>query len=492
MTFNSYTFAIFLAVVVIVSRLIGGWPARKFFLLLSSYVFYAAWNAPFVVLLWISTVIDWHVSKRLHTADTARAKRLLLLVSLVSNLGILAYFKYGGMIVQSLNYSFRAAGLDLSLPGSSIILPVGISFYTFQTMSYTLDVYRGRLAPWDSFLDFALYVTFFPQLVAGPIVRATDFLPQCNEAKKGTFQQIVWGLSLLIIGLFCKVVVADSLMAPIADKVFGHVGSIGAVTSWAGVMAFSVQIFCDFFGYSICAIGIALCLGFSLPDNFRWPYASIGFSDFWKRWHISLSSWLKDYLYIPLGGNRCTTGRCYANLMLTMLLGGLWHGASWMFVVWGGLHGAFLVVERALRSAALPGRKILGRAPFPFLLSVVTYLAVCLTWVFFRARSIGDAFQLCRHMLDPLSIWREMLAVVSGSTSVWEHASYWLDRRLYMLVLVCVSATLLIHWVLRNSNLEHAFSRVWWPFRSMLLGVLLYLVLISSFGPDRAFIYFQF
>ncbi|MHC4180894.1 MAG: MBOAT family O-acyltransferase, partial [Planctomycetota bacterium] len=221
-----------------------------------------------------------------------------VLLSLITNLGLLGFFKYGGFLLENFVVLLNTAGIQYEPALPDIVLPVGISFYTFQTLSYTLDVYRGKTRPWMSFLDFALFVTFFPQLVAGPIIRSGDFLPQCIEPRRATGRQLSWGLTLLVLGLFEKIVVADGLLAPISDKVYAQAGEAGFLDAWCGTLAFSGQIFCDFAGYSTCAIGIALCLGFAIQDNFRFPYAAGGFSDFWRRWHVSLSSWLRDYLYI--------------------------------------------------------------------------------------------------------------------------------------------------------------------------------------------------
>jgi alginate O-acetyltransferase complex protein AlgI len=492
MLFNSYTFLIFLVVVLVVSRWIANWVWRKSFLLIASYVFYAAWNPPFVILLWISTLIDWHASKRIHRAISARAKNLFLLVSLAANLGMLFYFKYGGFVIENLNYLAERLGINHQFGNPSIILPVGISFYTFQTLSYTIDIYKGKMKPWHSFLDYALYVTFFPQLVAGPIVRAAEFLPQCTEKRQGTREQIGWGLSLLVIGLFAKVVVADGLTAPVVENVYAARGQAGFLSAWTGTLAFAVQIFCDFYGYSTCAVGAALCMGFSLPDNFRWPYAAIGFSDFWSRWHISLSSWLRDYLYIPLGGNRKGNFRTYVNLSVTMLLGGLWHGASWMFVIWGALHGGYLIAERLIAQTRVGKFSIWGSPIGRFLLSGFTFSLVCFTWVFFRARDIRQAFSLCSDMLD----LRQAVSVARGlvivGLSVSSLCPVWLGFSHYGITFLCTLSLLSVHWILRESDTESFFKRVPWIYRSFLLSVMLYLVAISIAGEDRAFIYFQF
>ncbi|MCA1714281.1 MAG: MBOAT family protein, partial [Gammaproteobacteria bacterium] len=319
MLFNSLTFIAFFAIVLALHNAPLSWRAKKLNLLLASYLFYAAWNPPFVILLWISTLVDWWAAGRIARTQAPAQRRALLLVSLATNLGLLGYFKYGGFLTRNFAEAMATLGIVWQAPAWDIVLPVGISFYTFQTMAYTLDVYLRRAAPAKSFLDFSLFVTFFPQLVAGPIIRPTDLVPQFATPRVATPRQLGWGLMLMVLGLFEKIVIADGLLAPVSDEVFGTKAVLHPADAWLGTLAFSGQIFCDFAGYTTCAIGIALTLGFSLPDNFRFPYAAIGFSDFWRRWHISLSTWLRDYLYVPLGGNRLGAGRTYVNLMLTML-----------------------------------------------------------------------------------------------------------------------------------------------------------------------------
>ncbi|MDX1665841.1 MAG: MBOAT family O-acyltransferase, partial [Saprospiraceae bacterium] len=347
MLFNSLGFLAFFAIVLALYYLPYAWKAKKLMLLVASYAFYALWNPPLILLLWISTIVDWMVGNRLYREENKSRRKMWLLLSLVVNLGFLGFFKYGGFLLENFTWMVNQMGANYQPLEWDIILPMGISFYTFQTMSYTLDMYFQRNKPARTFLDFALYVTFFPQLVAGPIVRSQELIPQFYEPKRATRQQFVWGIGLLTLGLFEKVVLADGLLAGTSDQVFGSDAPLATLDTWMGVLAFSGQIFFDFAGYSTCAIGIALTLGIVLPDNFRYPYAAIGFSDLWRRWHITLSTWLRDYLYIPLGGNRMGLGRTYVNLMITMLLGGLWHGAAWTFVAWGFLHGLYLSVERA-------------------------------------------------------------------------------------------------------------------------------------------------
>lgn len=399
MLFNSLSFLFFLAIILILYYApFFKWTHKKIMLLLASYLFYALWNPPLILLLWISTAVDWFVGNKLYKATNERQRRGLLLISLCVNLGFLAFFKYGGFLLENFIQLTHLAGFEFQAAAPDIILPMGISFYTFQTMSYTIDMYYKRIQPARSLLDFSLYVTFFPQLVAGPIVRSQELIPQFYEPKKVRWDQFYWGSFLLTLGLFMKVVLADVLLSDISDAVFGQAGLLHPLDSWTGTLAFSGQIFFDFAGYSTCAIGIALLLGFVLPDNFRYPYAAVGFSDFWRRWHITLSTWLRDYLYIPLGGNRNGATRTYVNLMITMLLGGLWHGAAWTFVFWGFLHGLYLGVERFLRQRI----SIQWTTWNTLLAALATYFLVNITWVFFRAESFGKAAEL----LSAMSFWQ--------------------------------------------------------------------------------------
>jgi alginate O-acetyltransferase complex protein AlgI len=471
--FNSLSFVLFFAVVLALHALPLAWRVRKFNLLLASYLFYAAWNPPFVLLLWLSTLVDWYVARAMHAEARRTRRRLLLLVSVVVNLGLLGYFKYGDFLLENWQALVAAAGLEFRPPAWDIVLPVGISFYTFQSMAYSLDVYLRRAVPSKSFLDFALFVTFFPQLVAGPIVRPSHLLPQFALPRRANREQFSWGLGLMTLGLFQKVVIADGLLAPAADKVFGADHSLVFIDAWLGTLAFSGQIFCDFAGYSTTAIGVALCLGFSLPDNFRFPYAAAGFSDFWRRWHISLSTWLRDYLYIPLGGNRKGSLRTYANLMTTMFLGGLWHGASWTFVVWGGLHGFFLAAERWLKRRG--GGRLLTRSRATRLGAVLaTYMLVNITWVFFRSPDFATAWRLLGSMsgLGPGG------AAILPTIRVIE-------------VALVIPAMVAIHWLMRDRTLTGLVERTPWWITSVAWAGMLFSIVVTQGGGD-AFIYFQF
>jgi len=471
--FNSLTFIVFLAIVVALHYAPLSWRMKKINLLIASYIFYGAWSPPFVLLLILSTAVDWKAAQWIHNAKTEGGRRFFLLLSLGANLGILGYFKYGEFLLGNFTALMKAIGIDHAPPEWNVILPVGISFYTFQTMAYSLDVYLRRAAPTKSPLDFALFVTFFPQLVAGPIVRPSQLVPQFAEPKQATRQQFFWGVALIIIGLFEKVVLADSFLAPAADGAFGHEGALAPLDAWTGVLAFSGQIFFDFSGYSTTAIGTALCLGFALPNNFLYPYAAIGFSDFWRRWHISLSTWLRDYLYIPLGGNQKGSVRTYINLMITMLLGGLWHGASWTFVVWGGLHGLYLAVERFLKEAIAP-RDWFKSAWFKAAIALVTYFLVNITWVFFRAQSFDAA----------LIYLASMFAAVAEPKKV-------LYFNAILPALIVVAGMVLAHWRMRSTSMEAVMEKTPQWVIAVTLTFMLFMLVITQ-GSDSAFIYFQF
>jgi len=471
MVFNSLTFVVFFLLVLGMHSLPLPWKAKKVNLLIASYIFYSAWNPPFVILLWVSTVVDWYAAQGLVKARREAARHAWMLLSVVANLGMLAYFKYGQFLLDNFTVLMTSLGVAYQAPHYDIVLPVGISFYTFATLSYTLDVYLRRAEPAHSFLDYALFVTFFPHLVAGPIMRPTELVPQFAQPRRATADQIRFGLALMTVGLFNKVVLADSFLSRAAEKVYDSDKLPGTLDAWIGTLAFSGQIFCDFAGYSTTAIGAALCLGFAMPDNFRFPYAAVGFSDFWRRWHITLSSWLRDYLYIPLGGNRLGARRTYLALMGTMLLGGLWHGANWTFVAWGGLHGLYLAVERVLRARFSNYRP----GPLAFVaLGLLTYMLVNLTWVFFRAKTFAKAWDVLKGML-----------ALNGS------AKPILETYYIVSVFVIVAAIVLVHWFMRARTLESVVARTPAAAVSLVWALLAFAIVIAQ-GSGSAFIYFQF
>ena len=332
MLFTQIEFLLFFIFCLISIYLTSSNRFRKGILLFASYYFYAYWDWRFLSLIIYSTLIDFIVGKYIARTKNQQVRKRLLFISLVSNLSVLGFFKYFNFFINSLSIPLAEIGLNVTT--LNIILPIGISFYTFQTLSYTIDIYRNKIPPTSSILDFSLFVAFFPQIVAGPIVRAAEFLPQLKVKRVINWDNLFIGFRLFTFGFFKKVFIADNL-AIFVDKVFENPSVFSSITILLGVIAFGIQIYCDFSGYSDMAIGIAKALGYELPLNFNYPYIAKNITDFWRRWHMSLSFWLRDYLYIPLGGNRKGTRRTYINLMLTMLLGGLWHGASWNFVVWG-------------------------------------------------------------------------------------------------------------------------------------------------------------
>ena len=471
MLFNSLSFVLFLVIVLALyySKFLN-WNSKKAMLLLASYVFYGLWNPPLVILLWISTMVDWTAGKKLAIEDNERKRKFWLILSMVVNLGFLVFFKYRDFLVDNFTTVVNTYGYGYKAQPVDIILPMGISFYTFQTMSYTIDMYLKRTERAKTFLDFALYVTFFPQLVAGPIVRAQDLISQFYEEKKATVNQFIWGLFLLTIGLFQKVVMADTLLSETADTVFGSSKLLHGIDAWVGTLAFSGQIFFDFAGYSTCAIGIALMLGIILPDNFKYPYASLGFSDLWKRWHITLSSWLRDYLYIPLGGNRHGVVRMYAALMITMLLGGLWHGAAWTFIVWGGLHGTYLILER-LQREYIPFKITAWNGIF---LAFITFSCVNITWVFFRARKFETAWNMIKSMFYMQTEGEKVLDTFS-----------------IIKVSTVIGLLFLCHWFMRNTSLKEVSLKMS-PWALGIVWAIMFFLIIIAQGSGEQFIYFQF
>ncbi|MFQ5554415.1 MAG: MBOAT family O-acyltransferase [Acidimicrobiia bacterium] len=470
MVFNSYEFAVFFAAVLALY-----WSLPKRYqnpvLLVASYVFYGAWDWRFLGLIWLSTITDFLVARRIETTAAPPLRRRLLLLSVMVNLGILGAFKYAGFFVESFAGLLDGLGLAANRPVLDVVLPVGISFYTFQTLGYTIDVFKGRLPAERRLGVFALYVAFFPQLVAGPIERARRLLPQLGAPRTApSTERITEGAGLIVIGLFKKVVIADGL-APIVNDVFADAGSASGLALLFGVYAFALQIYGDFSGYSSIARGTAKLLNIELMVNFRQPYLSKNITEFWRTWHISLSTWLRDYLYIPLGGNRTGVSRTYRNLMATMLLGGLWHGASWTFVVWGGLHGLYLAVHRSR------GRRDRPVEPRPFgvgdvLPALATFHLVGLAWIFFRAETFSQAFEVLRGIAG----WRE------GSVGF---EAFWL-------VLVLGAASLFLDLAQRNGRSATILPPLAPATRGAFVGLVLVAVLVFSGETPVPFIYFQF
>lgn len=471
MTFNSVVFFAFLAIFLPVYFALRSWTSRKVWLLAGGLVFYGWFNPRYLGLVFLSTTVDFVCVRILATRDDAKVRRVALTTSIVSNLSILALFKYFDFFATNVAAGLGAVGWHVSLPTLSLVLPVGISFYTFEAISYAVDVYKGRTSAARSYLDLLLFITFFPHLVAGPIVRARDFLPQLETRRRVDLTGLVVAAEWIVVGYFFKVGIADNLSSSV-DHVFVAPAATTTMEAWLGTIYFAAQIFCDFAGYTLIARGVAKVLGFDLTPNFDRPYIARGLSDFWRRWHISLSSWLRDYLYIALGGSRGGRLATYRNLMITMLLGGLWHGAAWTFVAWGGLHGLYLVVEHALRQRG--GRESTRPASVGRDLAriAVTFGLVLVAWVFFRAASVTDALVLLRTMLSPWSWTRAVPAKSVLKDGVW-------------------LVPLLVYYViayLDERGLRLRFSAV---SRGVCLGALGFLTIVCREVSD-AFIYFQF
>ena len=408
---------------------------RKQFLLLASWVFYAWWDWRFVGLLIASALLNWFVAKRIGESEDHNTRHRLVAVGVVINLIILGFFKYYGFFVEQFGEMLKLAGWERDLPLMHVILPIGISFFTFQGMSYVIDVHRGKCPKAHSLLDVMLLMSFFPHLVAGPIVRASDLLPQFAKAPKLSREMAAHGLLLIAWGLFKKTVIASELATGLVDPVFFDPTAYGAGDLVGAAYGYAVQIYCDFSAYSDIAIGVAALLGYRFPRNFDQPYRSRSLQEFWRRWHISLSNWLRDYLYVPLGGNRGGLVRTCINLMITMLLGGLWHGAAWTFIAWGAIHGTALIIERVWWSAI---RKPDWPRMSPVWGVLITFNVVCLAWILFRSDSFATAMAYLEglgRLTAPTLITPFILSLIVGGLALHalppraiERTASWLCR----------------------------------------------------------------
>jgi alginate O-acetyltransferase complex protein AlgI len=395
MLFNSVVFLQFFLIVYLLYILLQRRLRQQNILLLAaSYVFYGYWDWRFLFLIALSTGVDYTIGRMLgstgtHSLQEIAQRKILLLISVAVNLSLLGFFKYFNFFAEGFIGVLELIGLTPNFVTLNVILPVGISFYTFQTMSYTIDIYRGKLEPTRSLLDFAVFVAFFPQLVAGPIERAVNLLPQVQQPRRIQMSQVYAGLYLILSGYFKKMVIADNA-AVISDRVFNSYMDYSGLDIWIGVLAFAIQIYGDFSGYTDIARGAARLLGFELMINFRLPYFALNPTDFWRRWHISLSTWLRDYLYVPLGGNRGSSLQTYRNLAITMLLGGLWHGAAWNFVLWGAYHGLILILYRIFEKKPAHLDPWSGRHPYPLVAAKMLgmFTLTLIGWLIFRSTSL--------------------------------------------------------------------------------------------------------
>jgi len=462
---------------------------RNIYLLAFSLFFYYKSGGEFFWLLIFSTVVDYFLGLGIGSINKKGARRAMLAMSVTVNLGVLSYFKYAYFYIDTINSwfgtQFKVSNLlaewSNSLTGThfdaiNIILPVGISFYTFQTISYTIDVYRRHVSPVRSILDFGFYVSFFPQLVAGPIVRASEFIPQLYTRYHVSKDEVGHAIFLILVGLIKKVAISDYISTNFVDRVFDTPMVYSGFEVLMGIYGYALQIYCDFSGYTDIALGVALLLGFRLPVNFNSPYKATSITNFWHRWHISLSRWLRDYLYIPLGGNKKGKVRTYINLMVTMLLGGLWHGANLKFIVWGGIHGLGLAIERMLGIGRSEAKKRLS--PLKRLIAIIiTFNIICLAWIPFRAASFSDALVLLTRITSAFS-WSTILEVAIG----------------YKEVFIAIAIGFIGHWL---SSQRKEYLRGWF-IRShisiKLLAVILVVMLLAQVRTAgiQPFIYFQF
>jgi D-alanyl-lipoteichoic acid acyltransferase DltB (MBOAT superfamily) len=406
MLFNSIEFLLFLPTVFILYWFVfnKNLKIQNLLILLSSYVFYGWWDYRFLSLIFLSTIVDYFIGLHIPKQDSEKKQKLLLLCSVLFNLSILGFFKYYNFFVDSWIDFFSSVGYEIkSVWTLNIILPVGISFYTFQTMSYTIDIYRKKLEPTKDVISFASFVSFFPQLVAGPIERASNLLPQILKKRQFNYNQAIQGLRLIIWGMFKKVVIADSL-APIVDNIFSNYQDLGGGVLWLGAIYFAFQIYCDFSGYSDIAIGTSKLFGFEIMSNFKFPYLSRNIGEFWRRWHISLSSWFRDYLYIPLGGSKEGRWKSLRNIFIIFLVSGLWHGANWTFIFWGLFHSILFIPSFIFKTNRKYTNSIIAENTFlptikEFSQIGVTFLLVTIGWVFFRSQTIVDSFSYLNQML---------------------------------------------------------------------------------------------
>lgn len=485
MLFNSFEFLIFFPLVV---GLYFAIPQRFrwMFLLAASYYFYMAWKAEYVLLIMASTIIDYYAALRMGATPEKSKRKKYLVLSAIANLGLLFSFKYFNFFSDATREILANANIFYDSPALSILLPVGISFYTFQTLSYTIDVYRGVRIPERHLGIFALYVSFFPQLVAGPIERSTRLLPQFRQAKTFDIERVLSGLRLMLWGFFKKLVIADRL-AVYVNEVYNNPGDYTGAPVILATYFFAFQIYCDFSGYSDIAIGAARVMGYDLMENFRRPYFAKSIGEFWKRWHISLSTWFKDYLYISLGGNRVSRWRWYYNVLIVFLLSGLWHGANWTFLTWGGLHGIYLILSH--RTARVRERlcQLTGLSALPefhkFIKVFVTFHLVLLAWVFFRSNSVSDALT---HLNSMLSLNASGLAAAFGKPTA---AAGWIE----MAIACGAMAVLLIEHVIgRKQRIgQYLGAQPRWARWGAYQAIIVVILLFGVFSHAE-FIYFQF
>jgi len=479
--FNSLRFLIFFPLVLTLFYLIPK-RFRWLMLLISSYYFYMCWKPEYIILIILSTVVDYIAGIKIFESKTKKKKRFWLFSSLFMNLGLLFAFKYFNFFNDSIRILLENFNLKWGIPDFSLLLPVGISFYTFQTLSYTIDVYKGKLKPQRHLGIFALYVSFFPQLVAGPIERATHLLPQFQRKVQFDYQRVVFGMRLILVGFFKKIVIADRL-AFIVNPVYENPHDYTGFPLILATILFAFQIYCDFSGYSDIAIGTAKCMGFDLMQNFKRPYYSKSIREFWKRWHISLSTWFRDYFYIPLGGNRVSKIRLYRNLMLTFIISGLWHGANWTFIVWGALHGSYCIFETQVldKIAFFKIRNSFSK----YLYIVYTFILVDISWVFFRANSLSDALYILKNMF--VGIFSQITNKDMLFNSLKNISKFQIVVGIFSIFILEI-----LHLLDRDDSMLYRLEKVSPIYRWIIYVIFtLFTILMGEYGSQK-FIYFQF
>lgn len=486
--FNSLKFLIFFPLVVTVYFLFPH-RYRHVLLLVASYYFYMVWKPEYILLILLSTIINYFLALAMDKEKDKQRNKKYLYISLISNLGILFIFKYFNFFAESLNSIFSIFRSNSSLPIISLLLPMGISFYTFQTLSYTIDVYRGTTKAEKNFSIFALYVTFFPQLVAGPIERSEKLLPQFYQEHKFDYYNVTNGLKRMVWGFFKKVVIADRV-AIMVNTVFNNPTNYQGFPLILATILFAVQIYCDFSGYSDIAIGCAKVMGFDLIENFNRPYFSKSISEFWKRWHISLSRWFRDYLYIPLGGNRVKLSRYYFNLFFTFFISGLWHGASWTFVIWGALHGIYLImgqVMRPIREKIVSSIK-LDKLPLlhRFIQVFITFALVCFAWIFFRANSINDAIYVVKNLFVNIEQCFNIRYVVSSIFALG------LNSIETAIAFSSIGVLILVSLIQRNDSVRYKIQKLPNIVRYAVYCTSIVILITFAYVGNSQFIYFQF
>ncbi len=481
MLFNSFQFLFFFILVWLLVLATRG-TTRKVILLIASYYFYMCWSTRYIFVIWGITLIDYVAGLQIEKAEQPRRRRIFLALSLVCNIGLLAFFKYFNFLLGSVYGAGHLFGLKSDPPLLSIILPVGLSFHTFQAMSYTIEVYRRKVPAEKRLLEYALYVAFFPQMVAGPIERPNQLLPQFHREPRITAAGFRSGMTQALWGLFKKIVIADNV-ADFVRLIYAAPRQYDGAALLLATTLFSLQIYCDFSGYTDMALGLARMMGYELVVNFRQPYFSRSIGEFWRRWHISLSTWFRDYVYIPLGGNRVSTPRHWFNLMATFVISGLWHGANWTFVAWGFVHGVFLIVAQTVSPFTTRLGKALRVERFPRLLSaskiLLTFTVVTLAWAFFRASTIGDAWFVLTHLL-PLGRLDPFVLKVGGFTRAT--APY--------LAFFLLAMTVVEWWIAHPSQAPKLWSSP--VFRALCYNACIYSIVFFGFFGHRDFIYFQF